>query len=363
MEHTRFLANSELAVMFKRHSRSATNHCSWKCGITAMMQRRPSESGIRTFAESKYKAHTSASRPLLLSRQIHTDIDTIDSMVLSINLSPEGFPPLPHIRSDDTRRQVYTHRSFYARPKDVFEDPPDDPAPDNETLEHLGDSVLGLSVTGLIRQTYRNLRVGPATKMRALVVGNATLADISLHYGLPQRLRVHPAQAITLRSSPNVQADIFEAYVGGLYVDQGLPVVQTWLNNLLRPYVVEAYRIVRNQHILPPAPAPVERQPSSPGSSTGSGNLSNGTPPPAAATMGHLSLFNQHMQQTNTVVEWRYDNVRGEGTRTTPIWKVHAMIGNDCLASGQGNTKRMAKNEAAKEGLSKMGVVIPEIQV
>ena len=42
------------------------------------------------------------------------------------------FPPLPEIKSSAISLQVFTHRSFYARPGHVFEDPPDDPSPDNE---------------------------------------------------------------------------------------------------------------------------------------------------------------------------------------------------------------------------------------
>lgn len=34
--------------------------------------------------------------------------------------------------SDSVWLQVFTHRSYFARPTHVFEDPPDDPAPDNE---------------------------------------------------------------------------------------------------------------------------------------------------------------------------------------------------------------------------------------
>ena len=41
-------------------------------------------------------------------------------------------PPLPEIRSDEIRLQVYTHRSYAARPTHRFEDLPDDPSPDNE---------------------------------------------------------------------------------------------------------------------------------------------------------------------------------------------------------------------------------------
>lgn len=54
-----------------------------------------------------------------------------------------------------TRTQVFTHRSFYARPTAVFEDPPDDIAPDNEVLEFVGDSVLSLAVATFVRETYR----------------------------------------------------------------------------------------------------------------------------------------------------------------------------------------------------------------
>lgn len=58
---------------------------------------------------------------------------------------------------------MLTHRSFYARSAHVFEDHIDDPSPDNEKYEHLGDTVLGLVVTGLLLDMYPCLRVGPST--------------------------------------------------------------------------------------------------------------------------------------------------------------------------------------------------------
>ncbi|KAJ3734970.1 ribonuclease III domain-containing protein [Lentinula guzmanii] len=163
----------------------------------------------------------------------------------------EQLPPLPRFQSENTRRQVFTHRLFYGRPNHIFEDHPDDPAPDNEKLEHLGDAVIAIVVTTLMIEMFPNLRVGPSTKIRALVVNNATLANIAVKYNLPNDLRLHPAQAVALKASPNVQADLFESYVGGLYQDQGLQVVQDWLKELFRPYAMSAYRILRTQHGLP----------------------------------------------------------------------------------------------------------------
>ncbi|KAH9943203.1 ribonuclease III [Epithele typhae] len=289
---------------------------------------------------------------------------------------PDGFPELPEIHLEVLRAQVFTHRSFYARPTHVFEDLPDDPSPDNEVLEHLGDSVLSLSVTGLMREVFPRVRVGPSTKIRALVVGNPTLASISVIYRLPERLRMHPAQAMTLRASMNVQADLFESFVGGLYLDRGLEVVRSWLDPLFRPYIVEAYRVVRVQHGLSPDPAPyVPRPPPTPGSPSTS-DISDAdpspqpgtpgpwpSPPPSGgmANVGHLSLFNQYIQQQYKNVQWLYSDSVGEGTLTTPIWVVRAMIDGECVGRGRGSTKKAARNEAAKEGLVYLGVYVPYV--
>ena len=70
--------------------------------------------------------------------------------------------------------------------------------------------------------------------------------------------------------------------------------------------------------------------------------------------MGHLSLFNQYVQQRGLVVEWQYTDSGGECTKTTPIWVVQAVVGGHTLGRGRGSTKKAAKNEAAKEGLRAM---------
>ena len=75
---------------------------------------------------------------------------------------PNGLPPLPEILSEQLRLQVFTHRSFFARPTHVFEDMPDDPSPDNEMYVRLPhyhraspglltcDVTLGSSILGTL---------------------------------------------------------------------------------------------------------------------------------------------------------------------------------------------------------------------
>ncbi len=81
-------------------------------------------------------------------------------------------------------------------------------------------------------------------------------------------------------------------------------------------------------------------------------------PPRIPGNVGHLSLFNQHMQQQGKCVEWVYVDSEGEGTKTTPIWVVRAMCEGECLGRGRGSTKKAARNEAAKQGLLHLGIYV-----
>ncbi|KAG2141663.1 ribonuclease III domain-containing protein [Suillus cothurnatus] len=286
--------------------------------------------------------------------------DSPPSILHPVFNANQPFPPLPDINKESIRTQVFTHRSYYGRPNHVFEDHPQDPSPDNEKYEHLGDTVLGLVVTKLLLEMYPNLRVGPSTKIRALVVGNSTLADISRMYDLPARLRLHPAQAITLRASVNIQGTSTDkSYVGGLYLEQDLPGVQPWLKALFTPYAIEAYKRVREQHRLPPLPT-TELEHVARDSVLSSPPPSPPHPRSSATptTIGHLALFNQQLQKANRIVEWIYSDGTGEGTKTTPIWIVKCEVDGEVYGRGQGGTKKAARNEAAKEGLKKMGIEV-----
>lgn len=273
------------------------------------------------------------------------------------------FPALPQIGNAQIRLRVFTHRSYFARPTNVFEDRADDPSPDNEKFEHLGDSVLGVVVTSLLHEMYPGLHVGPSTKVRAMIVGNATLAEISVRYKLPEQLRLHAAQAVTLRASTNVQADVFESFIGGLYSEKGVEPVQIWLNALFRPYAEAAYAIVRAQHGLAPVVPAVPVTCVSPTSSTSSAPTSPGGP------AGHLALFNQYLQKSTQHVEWVYSDqapfgagasadAAWHGSKTTPVWSAQVLVDSVVYGRGRGNTKKAARNEAAKQGLTRLGVAV-----
>jgi ribonuclease-3 len=132
--------------------------------------------------------------------------------------------------------------------------------------------------------------------------------------------------------------------------------VKVWLDKLFTPYVLEAYRIVRQQHGLLPVGSNNELDTAIAAAPTPP------TPPPEsrrvlanASTQGHLGLFNQRLQQHNKSIEWVFDDTITESSKATPFWAARAMVDGDCWGQGRGNTKKAAKNEAAKQGLKHMG--------
>ncbi|KAF4619567.1 hypothetical protein D9613_004896 [Agrocybe pediades] len=345
-------------------------------GFSVLRSPHPTPICLRSSVHGTFPPSSSAGRipqpaSLHTFSSLSSDSDS-DIATMTITLNPDFgandhlFPPLPRIRSFVIERQVFTHRSFFARAAHVFEDPIDDLSPDNEKFELLGDSVLQACITTLLMELFPGLRVGPATKVRAMVVANLTLAQISVKYKLQDRLRLHPAQAITLRASTNIRANIFEAFVGGLYKDQGLETVMRWVYPLFRPYAIAAYTIAREQHGLPPVQCALHTI--SPRRGSIVPQASPHPEPNELANMpvvGHLALFNQHLQKMGKSIEWNYTDEMDarvapstRGTKATPVWAVSVYVDGQFLGSGKGATKKVARNEAAKAALILLGIEV-----
>ena len=78
-------------------------------------------------------------------------------------------------------------------------------------------------------------------------------------------------------------------------------------------------------------------------------------------TTGHLSLFNQYLQQKGKFVEWVWTESDVSHGRATPVWAVSAMIDQHCVGKGRATTKKAAKNEAATQALRSLGVRVSDL--
>ncbi|KAI9431498.1 ribonuclease III domain-containing protein [Lactarius indigo] len=127
-------------------------------------------------------------------------------------------------------------------------------------LAHIGDQVVSLAVTDLIQGHYPRLRVGPTSKLRDRIKCGDALAAIAVQYGLHESLRI---QAPNLKASQSVQVDVFKAYVGGLFREQGMDVVKQWLDPLFGPLLDVAYQDERRDHLVagPASPETTSRTP------------------------------------------------------------------------------------------------------
>ena len=76
-------------------------------------------------------------------------------MFRPLSVEIDDLPGLLPFKYARTEYQVFTHPSYFARPTTFFEDPPNDPSPDNEVFKYIGESVLSMAVGLLTKKIYR----------------------------------------------------------------------------------------------------------------------------------------------------------------------------------------------------------------
>jgi ribonuclease-3 len=92
-----------------------------------------------------------------------------------------------------------------------------------ETLEFIGDSVLGFIITKMLFDKYETRQEGFLTKARTKLVRGSTLAEISRGLGLDRWIYVdQKAERNGWARNPKLGEDVFEALVGAIYLDLGL---------------------------------------------------------------------------------------------------------------------------------------------
>ncbi|RME04053.1 MAG: ribonuclease III [Planctomycetota bacterium] len=108
----------------------------------------------------------------------------------------------------------------------------------NERLEFLGDSVLGLITTEYLYQKFPHYNEGELTKLRSAIVSRKTLAKISLQLNLGQYCYLGTGlNADKLPTS--ILANIFEAIVAAIYLDQGYPKAKKFVLDHLKEIVLQ----------------------------------------------------------------------------------------------------------------------------
>jgi ribonuclease-3 len=106
----------------------------------------------------------------------------------------------------------------------------------NERLEFLGDAVLELAATLYLYQQRPDEDEGKLTAYRSALVRTETLAELAKELGLDQRMYLSKGEEQGGgRENTSLLADLMEAVIGALYLDQGFPAVEQFLRAKLFP--------------------------------------------------------------------------------------------------------------------------------
>lgn len=202
-----------------------------------------------------------------------------------------------------------THRSR------VAEDPSGGVV-DNESLEFLGDALLGFVVAELLYRESPGSREGVKSKVKAAVVSTASLAELAERLGLGDALLLGRGEEKTGgRHKPALLANACEAVIAAIYLDGGLEPARAFIERMLGPAVREALA-------------------------------------PGHAGRDHKSRLQEQLQAEGRPAPV-YRVAAEIGPEHRKQFHVEVLVGDAVLAEGVGRTKKEAEQEAARAALEK----------
>ena len=114
-----------------------------------------------------------------------------------------------------------THRSVSAR--------------NNERLEFLGDSLLGLIVSIEIMKKFPRSSEGELTRIRASLVNGESLSSVANQLGIGKMVLLGDGEKKSGGyRRPSILADVFEALIGAIYLDSNFETVKRLVLDIFR---------------------------------------------------------------------------------------------------------------------------------
>jgi ribonuclease-3 len=191
----------------------------------------------------------------------------------------------------------------------------------NESLEFLGDSVLGFVVSAWLLERFPDLSEGKLSKMKAYLVSESRLVEIAEALDLGSYILLNRGEEKTGgRQKKALLADAYEALIGVLYVDGGIAVAERFLRRELRQKLMSI----------------------DPASMIGA-DYKSALQEKLQAAGGHGPVY--------AVVE-----VLGPDHRR--IFRVELRVGGRAVALGEGHTIKLAQQEAARRALDSPGSLL-----
>jgi len=183
-----------------------------------------------------------------------------------------------------------------------------------ERFEFLGDAVLELATTEFLFTAYPTDPEGTLTAYRSSLVKTSTLATVAKNLGLGEKMFMSKGEEATGgRENDGLLADVFEAVIGALYLDQGYQAVQGFLAEHLFPQFAE----IKDKKLYKDS----------------------------------KSLL-QEVVQAKGLLTPIYEVIEEVGPDHDKVFTVQVKVSDEIVGSGSGKSKQLAQQEAAKQALT-----------
>lgn len=185
----------------------------------------------------------------------------------------------------------------------------------NERLEFLGDAVLSFLTSHFLYTTYPNYPEGILTNIRSSLVKTKSLSDVAQELHLGELLMLSKGEEDSGgRANPSLLADVFEALLGAVFLDQGMQMAKKLLDTYLFP---KTAAIVENKQYV-----------------------------------DYKSMLQEIVQEQSRISP-TYRVSKSEGPDHNKTFWVDAIVGEAVVGVGQGKSKQEAEQAAAANALEK----------
>ena len=183
---------------------------------------------------------------------------------------------------------------------------------DYEKLEFLGDAVLELAVSDYLYRHFPRLNEGELTRLRSNIVRTEGFSEFAIECGFPAEINLGKGEEKAgARKRKTLLEDVFEAFNGALFLDQGMPAVQHFLHLTVYPLIAE-----------------------------GDFNASR-----------DFKTELQELLQVNGPVKIEYQVIAEDESK--PSFRVQLLVNGQKVSEGQGRNKKSAEQQAAQVALDK----------
>jgi ribonuclease-3 len=209
----------------------------------------------------------------------------------------------------DYLRRALTHSSYANENKK-------DKIKNNERLEFLGDSVLGLVVSEYLYSHFPNLAEGQLTKVRARIVCESSLGEAAVKLGIGHYMFFGRGEEMTGgRDRTSILSDAFEALIAAMYLDGGIDAVRKFVLTHMDTIIIDAIE-------------------------------------------GKLFIdYKTRLQEVIQIKKGnriKYEIFKEEGPDHSKEFYTHVKLNEEIIGVGKGRSKKESEQAAAKEGLKRL---------